>query len=134
MDALKAILDGVLGQFVCDDGGIFRGQCPQLPKYMARKCGLNWTGATGDGRNCDIISFNSSGKEDRSFSVDDKIIDLSTHKGRVALLTNDDVMLYSKDGKHYSTKSLRSDPHTVVLYTGSDAYVLCTGYIDTISL
>ena len=89
---------------------------------------------SGDGRNCDIISFNSSGKKDRSFSVDDKIIDLSTHKGRVALLTNDDVMLYSKDGKHYSTKSLRSDPHTVVLYTGSDAYVLCTGYIDTISL
>lgn len=52
MDALKAILDGVLGQFVCEDGGIYRGQCPQLPKYMARKCGLNWTGATGDGRNC----------------------------------------------------------------------------------
>lgn len=52
MDALKAILDGVLGQFVCDDGGIYRGQCPQLPKYMARACGLNWTGATGDGRNC----------------------------------------------------------------------------------
>lgn len=52
MDALKAILDAVLGQFVCEDGGVFRGQCPQLPKYMARKCGLNWTGATGDGKNC----------------------------------------------------------------------------------
>lgn len=52
MDALKAILDGVLGQFVCEDGGVYKGQCPQLPKYMARACGLNWTGATGDGRNC----------------------------------------------------------------------------------
>lgn len=52
MDALKAILDAVLGQFVCEDGGIYKGQCPQLPKYMARKCGLNWTGATGDGKNC----------------------------------------------------------------------------------
>jgi len=89
---------------------------------------------SGDGRNCDIISYNSAGKSDRSFSVDDKIIDLSTHKGRVALLTNDEVMLYSKDGKKYSEKGLRSDPHTVVLYTRSDAYVLCTGYIDTISL
>ena len=89
---------------------------------------------SGDGRNCDIISYNSAGKSDKSFSVDDKIIDLSTHKGRVALLTTDEVMLYSKDGKKYSTKGLRSDPHTVVLYTGSDAYVLCTGYIDTISM
>lgn len=89
---------------------------------------------SGDGRNCDIISYNSAGKSDRSFSVDDKIIDLSTHKGRVALLTNDEVMLYSKDGKQYSAKGLRSDPHTVVLYTRSDAYVLCTGYIDSIKL
>lgn len=52
MDALKAILDAVIGQFVCTDGGIYRGQCPQLPKYMARACGVNWTGVTGDGRNC----------------------------------------------------------------------------------
>lgn len=49
MEALKAILDGVLGQFVCEDGGIFRGQCPQLPKYMARKCGVDWPGKTGNG-------------------------------------------------------------------------------------
>ena len=52
MDALKGILDAIIGQFVCSDGGIYRGQCPQLPKYMARACGLDWQGATGDGRNC----------------------------------------------------------------------------------
>ena len=89
---------------------------------------------SGDGRNCDIVSFNSSGKEDKSFSVDDKIIDLSTYKGRVALMTNEKVMLYSKDGKHLSEKVLASDPHSVVLYTGSDAYILCTGYMDADTL
>ena len=89
---------------------------------------------SGDGRNCDIVSFNSGGREDKSFSVDDKIIDISTYKGRVALMTNEKVMLYSKDGKHISEKVLASDPHSVVLYTGSDAYILCTGYMDAVTL
>ena len=89
---------------------------------------------SGDGRNCEIITLNSDAKRDKSFSVEEKIIDLSVYKGRVALLSNDEVMLYSKDGKEYNRKTLRSDPHAVALYTGSDAYVLCTGYIDTVSL
>ena len=89
---------------------------------------------SGDGRNCEIISLNSDGKRDKSFDVEEKIIDLSTYKGRVALLSNDEVMLYSKDGKAHNRKTLRSDPHAVALYTGSSAYVLCTGYIDTVSL
>ncbi len=89
---------------------------------------------SGDGRNCDIISYNSGGKEDKSFHTEERIKDISTYKGRVALLTNDSVLLYSKDGGSISEKGLRSDPHTVVLYSGSDAYVLCTGYIDSIRL
>ena len=51
MDAFKGILDGVLNQFVCEDGGIYRGQCPQLPKYVLRACGGDWPGATGNGNN-----------------------------------------------------------------------------------
>ena len=49
MDALKEILESVLGKFVCEDGGKFKGQCPQLPKYMARACGVEWPGKTGNG-------------------------------------------------------------------------------------
>ncbi len=90
--------------------------------------------SSGDGRNCDILSYSASGEESKSFSVDKKIINLSTYKGRVALLTGDSVMLYSKDGKAYSEKELNSDPHAVIMYTSSDAYVLCTGYIDSVSL
>ena len=51
MDAFVGILEGVLNQFVCEDGGIYRGQCPQLPKYAVRACGGNWPGATGNGNN-----------------------------------------------------------------------------------
>lgn len=90
--------------------------------------------SSGDGRNCDILSYSTAGDSVKSFSVDKKIINISTYKGRVALLTGDSVMLYSKDGKSYSEKELNSDPHTVVMYTSSDAYVLCTGYIDSVSL
>lgn len=90
--------------------------------------------SSGDGRNCDILSYTASGEESKSFSVDKKIINLSTYKGRVALLTGDSVMLYSKDGKAYSEKELNSDPHSVIMYTSSDVYVLCTGYIDAVSM
>lgn len=89
---------------------------------------------SGDGRNCDIVSFTAAGKEDKRFTVDERIIDISTFKGRVALLTNDSVLLYSKDGNSVSSKELKSDPHSVVLYTSSDAYILCTGYMDALSI
>ena len=89
---------------------------------------------SGDGRNCDIISYSANGSEDKAFSVDEKIISLSTYKSRVALLSGDCVLLYSKDGRFVSEKELNSDPHAVVLYTTSNAYVLCTGYIDSVSL
>lgn len=51
MDALKKIFDDVIGQFVIDDGDIFRGQCTRLPKYLLEKCGVEWPGQgqTGDG-------------------------------------------------------------------------------------
>lgn len=49
MDAFKGILEGVLNKFVCEDGGLYRGQCPQLPKYVVRACGGDWPGATGHG-------------------------------------------------------------------------------------
>lgn len=89
---------------------------------------------SGDGRNCDINSYSVTGSKEKSFTVDEKIIDLSTYKGRVTLLTGEKVMLYSKDGKSYSEKELSSDPHSVEMYTTSDVYVLCTGYIDVVKL
>lgn len=49
MDAIKNILEGVIGKFVCDDAGKYKGQCPQLPRYFVNACGGNWQGATGNG-------------------------------------------------------------------------------------
>lgn len=90
--------------------------------------------SSGDGRNCDILSYSVTGETENSFSVDKNIISLSSFKGRVALMSSDAVLLYAKDGKALSEKKLTSDPHAVVMYTSSDAYILCTGYIDSVSL
>lgn len=50
MEALKKVLEDVLGQFVCFDGDIYRGQCTRLPKYVLIMCGCPWEGKTGDGK------------------------------------------------------------------------------------
>ena len=49
MQALKKVLEDVLGKFVCDDAGIYKGQCPQLIRYFIIMCGVNWPGKTGNG-------------------------------------------------------------------------------------
>lgn len=49
MENLKKVLDGVLGKFVCEDAGKYRGQCPQLIRYFLIMCGVEWPGRTGNG-------------------------------------------------------------------------------------
>lgn len=49
MDNLKKVLEDVIGKFVCDDAGIYKGQCPQLVRYFLIKCGVEWPGRTGNG-------------------------------------------------------------------------------------
>lgn len=53
MEAIKRVLDEVIGQFVIDDGDVFRGQCTRLPKYLMIKCGVDWPGVTGNG--CTLV-------------------------------------------------------------------------------
>ena len=89
---------------------------------------------SGDGRNCDIYSFNSSGRLSSQFSTDLRVISLSTYKGHAALLSSDTVYLYSKDGRKLSEKEAGLDTHAVTLYTGSDAYVLSSSIVTTLKL
>lgn len=89
---------------------------------------------SGDGRSCDIYSFGSSGSLSSSFSTDLRVISLSSYKGRVALLTTDMIYLYSKGGSLVNRVDAGVDPRCVVLYTTSDAYVLDTSEIRSVSL
>ena len=89
---------------------------------------------SGDGRNCDIWSFDSDGDLSKSFSTDLRVISISSYKGRVALLTTDTVYLYSKGGDQVGKEDAGIDPRSVVLYTSADAYLLDAGEIRAVSL
>ena len=89
---------------------------------------------SGDGRNCDIVSFSTYGTVSNSFETDLRVISLSTYKGRAALLTTDSIFLYNKNGTRISSTDAGIDPHAVVLYTSADAYVLDTSEIRSVRL
>ena len=89
---------------------------------------------SGDGRNCDVYRFNSSGKLTSQFSTDLRIISLSTFKNRIAALSADHVYLYSKDGFSISQKEAGLDTHAVSMFSGSEVYVLSSGDISVLKL
>ena len=89
---------------------------------------------SGDGRNCEILSFGTSGNLTDSFTINDRVIALSTYKNRVAVLSPDTVYLYNKSGSLLSKKEPGNEPYAIELYTTSDAYILNTSEISTISL
>ena len=89
---------------------------------------------SGDGRSCDILSFNTNGTVAHSFSTELRVIDVSIYKSRIALLTSDAVYLYNKDGGLISETDAGLDPRAIVLYTSSDAYIIDASEIRSLSL
>lgn len=89
---------------------------------------------SGDGRNCEILSFRTDGQLTDSFETEYMVKYISTYKGRIALLTPDVVYLYSKSGNKISEQEVTSEPRAVVLYTTSDAYVLDTNEISSMRI
>ena len=88
---------------------------------------------SGDGRNCDVYSFSTSGSLADSFTTELRVISISTYKNRVALLTPDTVYLYTKGGSKVGEEPAGIAPRSVVLYTSADAYILDTSEIRTVS-
>ena len=89
---------------------------------------------SGDGRNCEIYSFNTNGTVDASFETEYMVKGISSYKNRVALLTPDVIYLYTEGGNKISEKEVTNEPRAVVLYTSDDAYVLDTNEINAIRI
>ncbi len=89
---------------------------------------------SGDGRMCDVFSFSTSGALKNEFSTDLMIRSLSTYKNRVAALTTDTLYLYTKDGHELSETTAGLAPHSAVLYSVNDAYILGASEIRRIDL
>lgn len=89
---------------------------------------------SGDGRKCDILVFSTSGALRETISTELKITSLSTYKNRVAALSLGTAYLYSKDGALLSEKDAGLDPHAIVLYSTTDAYILGVSEIRRLDL
>ena len=89
---------------------------------------------SGDGRMCDIYTFSTSGVHKNTIATDLMITSISTYKNRVAVLSGDTIYLYSKDGLAISDTNAGLDPHTVVLYSTTDAYVVGVSEIRRLDL
>ncbi len=89
---------------------------------------------SGDGRMCDVYSFSNSGVLKNTVTTEHRITSVSTYKNRVAVLDGDTVYLYTKDGTFLSEKIAGLDPHTVVLYSTTDAYILGVSEIRRLDL
>ncbi len=89
---------------------------------------------SGDGRMCDILTFSNSGKLRKTIATELEISAISTYKNRILALSGDSAYLYSKDGMEISSKEAGLDPHAVVLYSTTDAYVLGVSEIRRIDL
>ncbi len=89
---------------------------------------------SGDGRKCDILNFTSSGKLKSTISTELNISSISTYKNRVAVLSDDIVYLYSKDGNLISQTDAGLEPHCVVLYSKKDAFILGVSEIRRLDL
>ena len=89
---------------------------------------------SGDGRKCDVYTFSTKGVLKNTISTELMISSLSTYKNRVAALDTDTVYLYTKDGTLLSEKVAGLDPHAVVLYSTTDAYILGVSEIRRLDL
>lgn len=79
---------------------------------------------SGDGRKCDLLVFSTSGSLKKTISTELMVTAISTYKNRVGVLSSGKVYLYSKDGTLISEKNAGLDPHSLVLYSTTDAYIL----------
>lgn len=89
---------------------------------------------SGDGYMCDILSFSSSGNLSSTITTELNISSISTYKNRIAVLSEDMLYLYNKDGDLISQYDAGLDPHTIVLYSKSDAYVLGVSEVRRLDL
>lgn len=89
---------------------------------------------SGDGRNCDILSFKANGDLSKDIETDLQITSLTAYKNRVAALSSSYIYLYTTSGNRISKTSVGLEPHAIVLYTRKDAYILGVSDISNIGL
>lgn len=122
MDALQKVFEDVIGQFVCFDNDVFRGQCTRLPKYLMIMCGVPWPGPTGNGNQLvDVLVKDLGGyymSESDSISKGYRVCSCDVDGSKyghtwVELLINGNWVIYEQNVKRDGTKSANFGEGTV---------------------
>lgn len=79
---------------------------------------------SGDGHNCDIVSFDSSGEEDYTINSNYRVNSISLYKGDLGILSDNTAYILDKDGKVDMKSDAGNDARTLMLSGSDTAYVL----------
>ncbi len=79
---------------------------------------------SGDGRNCDILFFNSYGEKEYTINSSYKVDSISTYKGDLAILSFGTAYILNEDGTVESKADAGTDARSILLNSGDEAYVL----------
>ena len=77
-----------------------------------------------DGRECSVVTLNTSGSEVGVFSTGSKIYSVSCRKDKIAVLSADKLYLYNYYGDCFNSWEIGSDAKSVLLPQEKTAYVL----------
>ena len=79
---------------------------------------------SGDGRNCDILFFNSSGENEYTINSQYRVDAISTYKGVLGILSEGTAYILEEDGTVDAKTDPGNDAQSILLYDTDKAYVL----------
>lgn len=77
-----------------------------------------------DGRNCTVVTLDSSGREIGNFSTDLKIFSIDVKKDKLAMLSEDKLYMFNAYGDAFGNWQVGHDAKSVVLVQEKTAYIL----------
>ncbi|MCI6653394.1 MAG: DUF5711 family protein [Ruminococcus sp.] len=79
---------------------------------------------SGDGRNCDILFFNSSGENEYTIKSDYRVDSICTYKGTLGILSEGTAYILEEDGNVDASIDAGNDAQAILLYDTDKAYIL----------
>ncbi|MBQ9673594.1 MAG: hypothetical protein IJV39_03105 [Ruminococcus sp.] len=87
---------------------------------------------SGDGHNCDIISFNSNGRDEFTINSSYKVDSISLYKGNLGILSENMAYILNEDGSVALSAEAGSDARTLLVAGSDKGYILGISEIRTI--
>lgn len=89
---------------------------------------------SNDERDCSIVSVDTKGNEQGSFSTDLKVFSIDVKKDKIALLSSNMLYLYNSYGDSFGQWEVGTDAKSVIIPQEKTAYIIGVSEIRKISL